>query len=270
MHKLIQQRRKYGNSTLIMTAVVMLALIGTAGASPVEPGVATPIWNGFNSVQVSGSCLNLYLVTPGTCPNLDQFILGSPSDAPFGTVAVTHGTTMDYLIANQASLSPGVQPYSGGTAFMTLNGFTFDVTAIVVPAGNVCPTSGIPAAGTTCAIEDLTIVQVDDSQTTAASCPGGVAPCGTVSVTFHSKGIGYVGTSATGSTPFDFSYTSQFNNDTIPDLLNKANAGLVTDSVSITATGANVPEPMAFSLMGLGLAAIGVYGRFGWGRRKRA
>jgi hypothetical protein len=264
--KLIQHRGKHKISTLIMAVLVMLALMATAEASPV-PG-ANPTWNGAMSVAITSSCINLYSLAIGTCPNVDQFTLQNPSDAIFGTPTVTKGNTTDYVAANQPSFAPGNQPYTGGTAFMTLNGFTFDVTSIDVPAIPTC--TGSVSLGA-CSVEDLTLTQID-LNTTGGVCPGGVGNCGTVIVGFHSNGIGYVTGSnpgTTGSTPFTYSYTSQFNNETIPDLIAKASAGQITDSISITANGINtatVPEPMAFSLMGLGLAAIGVLGRL---RRSR-
>jgi hypothetical protein len=261
--KLIYNRGKQNIFTLIMTAVVMLALSGLAGATPI-PG-AFPMWNGGTSVAITPPCINLFLTTAGVCPpNVpSNFVLANPSDAIFGTVPTTQGTTNDYLAANQASFAPGNQAYSGGVAFMTLNGFTFDVTTITVPSGTMCTSGTSTSAGTICVIEDLTLTQIDTGTVNPALCPGGVLPCGTVTAAFHSNGIGYSGSSTTGSTPFTYSYTSQFNNETIPDLLAKANAGPVEDSVSITANGINaVPEPMAFSLVGLGLAALGVAGRF--------
>jgi hypothetical protein len=268
--KLIQRRRTYNISALIMAAAVMLAFMGTATATAI-PG-ATPQWNGSNlSVAVTMACLNFFNASIDACPpgTSDIFTLNAPSDAIFGTVGSTTGTTKDYLAANQASFAPGtVQPYTGGTAFMTLNGFTFDVTSINVPAAVPCPPSATPGS---CTIEDVVLTQLDLAPASQTNpCVSGLTTCGHVTVGFSSNGIGYSGSSSTGSTPFTFSYSSQFNGETIADLLAKAAAGQIQDSVSITANGVNaaVPEPMAFSLMGLGLAALGIYGRRA--RSKRA
>jgi len=209
---------------------------------------------------VTASCINFFNITVDACPpgTADALTLGS-SDAIFGTPTVTMGTTKDYLIANQSGFIPGTfATYTGGTAFMTLAspgaGFTFDVNQIFVPAGTACPaTSGTPA---TCVIEDLTLTQTSPSS---------------VLIGFTTAGIGYVtGTNplTTGSTPFTFTYSTQIPNTTIAQLIAAAaNGPIVAQAVSLSAAGSNVPEPMAFSLMGLGLLAIGGFSRF---RRQRA
>jgi len=265
----IPNRGKHTILTLIMTAAVVLALTGIGGATPI-PG-AFPTWNGGNlSVAVTTACINFYNASIDACPPgvAANFNLNNPSDAIFGTVPTTVGTTKDYLSANQASFAPGVQAYSGGVAFMVLNGFTFDVTSINVPNIVACPPVGAPAS---CSVEDLVFTQ-ENLTGIPGACPGGVGPCGSVSVSFSANGIGYVSGSnpvTTGSTPFTFNYSSQFNNETIAHLLFVGNTGQITDSVSITANGANVtvPEPMALSLVGLGLLGIGGFSRL---RRRRA
>jgi len=72
----------------------------------------------------------------------------------------------------------------------------------------------------------------------------------------------------TGSTPFTYTYSTQIPNTTIAQLIaDAANGPIVAQSVSISAAGNNVPEPMAFSLMGLGLLAIGGFSKL---RREKA
>jgi len=276
---MVELRRKTRHSgkhtilTIIMTVAVILALTGIAGATPI-PGVSIG-WNGGNlSVEVSPTCINFYTTAIDACPpgSGSNFTLNAPADAVFGTIGTTTGTTKDYLMSNQPSTSPGVQTYNNGTAFMVLNGFTFDVQSINVPNAIPCPPGATPGS---CSILDFVLTQ-NDLFTSGGSCPGGIGPCGHVTVSFSSNGRGYVTGSdpvATGSTPFTFIYSSQFNNETTTDLAAKANAGTLTDSVSITATPnvtAGVPEPMALSLVGLGLAAIGGFGRLRRARAKRA
>lgn len=255
----IRNRGKHTILTLIMTAVLVLALTGIGGATPI-PG-ATPTWSASNfSTQVTPTCINFYNIAVGSCPAAATMTLGA-SDAIFGTPTVTTGTTSDYLIANQSGFTPGTfANYTGGTAFMTLAspgaGFTFDVNQIFVPAGTVCPaTSGTPA---TCVIEDLTLEQQSPT---------------TVLIGLTTTGIGYVTGSnpvTTGSTPFTFTYSTQIPNTTIAQLIAAAaNGPIVAQSVSISASGNNVPEPMAFSLMGLGLLAIGGFSRFRRARSQR-
>lgn len=258
--KRIQNRGKQTILTLIMTGAVVLALTGIAGATPI-PGT-TPSWSASNfSTQVTATCINFYNVTVGSCPTAATMTLGA-SDAIFGTPGTTTGTTSDYLIANQSGFTPGTfASYSGGTAFMTLaspgSGFTFDVNQIFVPAGTACPaTSGTPA---TCVIEDLTLEQQSPT---------------TVLIGLTTTGIGYVTGSnplTTGSTPFTFTYSTQITNTTIAQLITAAQNGpIVAQAVSISASGNNVPEPMAFSLMGLGLLAIGGFSKLRRARAPRA
>jgi hypothetical protein len=75
-----------------------------------------------------------------------------------------------------------------------------------------------------------------DLNTSGANCPGGVGTCGQVLVGFGFTANGYLGTSATGTTPYQITFSTQFNNETIADLLAKAGqAGGITNAVSFTA-----------------------------------
>lgn len=265
-----QQSGKHTILTIIMTVAVILALTGIAGATPI-PGVSIG-WNGGNlSVAVSSTCINFYTTSIDVCPpgSGSTFTLNAPSDAVFGTVGTTTGTTKDYLMSNQPVTTPGVQTYNNGGAFIVLNGNTFDVQSINVPNAVPCPPGATPGS---CSILDFVLTQ-NDLFTSGGACPGGVGLCGHVTVSFSTNGRGYVTGSdpvTTGSTPFTFIYSSQFNNETTTDLAARAAAGTLTNSLSITATpGAGVPEPMALSLVGLGLVAIGGFGRLrrAWAKR---
>jgi hypothetical protein len=204
----------------------------------------------------------LYVSSPSACPPsvTDTFGLNSPSDAIFGTPGTTNGTTADYILANQVGTAPGIRPYNNGIGFLTLNSFTFDVQSVNVPNAVPCPPSGTPGV---CSLGDFVFTQ-NDLSTSGGPCPGGSGLCGHVTVSFSVNGIGYSGSSTTGSTPYTFIYSSQFNNETTTDLINKAGGPGVTNSISLTANpvpAGTVPEPVSFALLGLGLATIGIFGR---------
>lgn len=251
------KKRKQKMFSLVLAGVGLLAMTGVASAAALTLSALNPgILNGGNySVQVNsgvGACINFYNgASPDACGNTDNFTLNAPSDAIFGTVGTTVGTTHDFMVSLQTGTAPGNDPYSG-PAFLAINGITFDITSIVVPNVLACPPGSAPGA---CSSGDFTFTQLDFN--TLSGCPGGINPCGQVNVGFTARGIGYTGFSTTGSTPYTFSWSSQFINETTGDLITKATTGAVVDAVSFTAlpTGV-VPEPVSMALIGGGLIAL--------------
>lgn len=254
---------------LLLAGACLAALTGVSSATPLLlSGVNPGILNGSNySVQVNtfsvaNGCINFYngAAPDATCtstgPAVNHFTVNAPSDAIFGTVGVTTGSTLDFAATGQTSTAPPSSPYTSGVGFIVVNGITFDINQIVIPNVVPCPPATAPGA---CSSGDFVFTQLDFATTTG--CPAGFASCGHVSVSFSANGIGYTGTSATGSTPYTFSWSSQFTNETIPDLINKANAGSIVDSVSFTASPQAVPEPAGFLLVGLGLLGVSTLGR---------
>ncbi len=260
-----------GLATIAFVMATVLLTSGTASATMIPLGGGGIFNGGGLSVQVNGAgagvggpCINFFTTSsPDGCPpsSPNTFILNGPADPIFGTPNVTTGTTNDFIASQQTSTAPGNQPYTGGTAFLTLNGFTFDIQTISVPNVVACPPGTIPGS---CSFGDFTFTQLD-MLTSGASCPGGSGTCGHVLVGFAAGGIGYSGTSASGSTPYTFSWSTQFQNETITDLITKANSGPggITASVSFGATpnAAAIPEPDALALVGAGLLGLGMLGR---------
>jgi hypothetical protein len=250
---------------LVMASILLMS--GTAMATMIPLGGGGEFNGGGLSVQVNGAgagvggpCINFFNGTsPDACPpsSPNTFLLDGPSDPIFGTVGTTTGTTNDFVMSQQGSTAPGNQPYSGGTAFLTLNGFTFDILTIAVPNVIACPPGLIPGS---CSAGNFVLTQ-EDLLTSGPACPGGTGTCGHVDVGFSATGIGYSGSSATGSTVYTFTWSSHFNNETTTDLITKANTGTlgITNSVAFVATptAAVVPEPGALLLVGAGLLVMG-------------
>jgi hypothetical protein len=260
------KERKQKMFSLVLAGVGLLAMTGVASAAALSLSALNPgLLNGGNmSVQVNSgasACINFYNTAPDVCnpgpaaPN-DIFTVNAPSDLIFGAIG-TNGTTHDFLASNQVGISPPLAGYTGGTSFMTINGIVFDINAILVPNVVACPPGSAPGV---CSFGDFVFTQLDFN-TSGTACPGGISPCGHVLVGFSANGIGYTGSSSTGSTPYTFAWSSQFTAETTQDLINKATTGAVLDAVSFTASPTSVPEPAGFMLAGLGLLALSALGR---------
>lgn len=264
--------RGYAPVVTFLLASAPLLITQTAGAIPIPLGWGGVFNGGSLSVQVTGPgnsgvggpCINFYNgVSPDACPPTSNtaFTLNAPADPIFGTVGTTTGTIHDFILANQVGSSPPSAGYTAGVGFISINGFTFDIQNIVVPNAIACPPVGAPAL---CSTGDFVLTQAD-LNTAGPACPGGSGLCGHVSVVFSANGIGYSGTSAT-NTPYTFTWSSQFDNETIADLLSKSNnaVGGITNSVSFTAAPVPqliTPEPGEFALVGGGLLLVSLLTR---------
>jgi hypothetical protein len=265
-----------GWATIALVTASVLLISDTATATMLNLTNGGMFNGGNYSVQVNAgatACINFFNGnTPDLCPpsSANTWTLGGPSDLMFGTANVTPGNTQDFLAANQVSFVPGtLSPYMNGTQFLTITNpitlvtFLFDITDIPVPNLGACPPGG--GVGS-CSAADFAFTQQNLSGT---NCPAGFSPCGDVDVAFSARGIGYTGTSATGSTPYSFNWSSHSVNETTSHLIILANTVGVTNSVSFNAApSAVIPEPDALVLVGAGLLAVGTMGRRL--RRKRA
>lgn len=250
--------------TLVIAAAILIMMTGSAGATalPVNPlnfgscPVATSgCLNGSGlSVQVlANSCINFYDGnTPDTCgvPG-DTFFNSGPSDTSIFTLNTTSGTTKDLIFG---TIPPII-------AFLTQPGplgtVTFDLESVVPSSQPACAANQASGA---CSAGVFTLVQQD---TAGSNCPAGYATCGHVGVAFAFTADAYTGTMASGFTPYQIDYSSQFNNETIGDLVAKASGtNGITNSVSFTANPvSNVPEPTGFLLIGFGLIGVALVAR---------
>jgi hypothetical protein len=253
---------------LVVTLGALVMLTGTANATAL-PIVGPPFGpcnqngsgclNGGNlSVQVlANSCINFF---NGNNPD----VCGQPGDvytenAQLDTTIFSLGSTgsiKDLQFTNPPQPVPQFMtaPGPGGTVM-------FDLTGV--------NNSGQPACGPTptgvisCSAGVFTLTQ-QDLNTSGGICPGGTGTCGHVLVGFSFSALGYYTSTATGANPYTIDFSSQFNNETIADLLARsATASGISNAVSLTAnpTGSAVPEPAAFFLVGAGMLAVAGIGR---------
>jgi hypothetical protein len=208
-------------------------------------------------------CINFYDSTPGTCGTTAQFTAGSSNSPQFevdpslftglatGTIAGIPGTSANAgLPVTDFITAPG----PGGTVY-------FDLTSLVVPA-----------VTTPCSTTLTPIVSCEDPNSPFVFTLN--AP-GNISVGFTANLCAYTVSSATGCTPYQGLFTSQFIGTfngstpvTLANLLTAVESSVgISNTVSASLSPIGAPEP-GTSLLMLGAGLMAVAGTI-FMRRKR-
>ena len=240
-------------SHLIMVVAALIAITPTsvfASLIPIE-SVGDLIKNNQTgsllAVSSNTPCIAFSGVAPACTGTATPFVVSGGD--PIFKVG-TSGTIKD-IATTPITAFETVQLTSGGPAI-------FDLLSIITPSG--LPACTISTNSGACSTGTFSFLQQSPSQ---------------VVISLALSEIGYVGTSATGSTPYIGVFSTTLSGsiagctgdnctDTIGNILAwEAGAGhTISSSWSATQSPtAGVPEPMTFSLMGVGLLALGLIRR---------
>jgi hypothetical protein len=224
--------------TIIPIAALLFLLTGMMTAAPVP--VVGPPYGACNTV--GSGCLNggnlVVQIKPDTCTNFfngnnpdvcgvsgntfSENALLDPNVFTIGATGIIKDLTSGDPTPSQFISAPG-----------PLGTVIFDLSGVNTPLHAACPAN--PTGSITCSLGMFTISQ-QDLNTSGADCPVGQSPCGHVMVGFSFTANAYLGTSATGSTPYQINFSSRFYNETVADLIAKANqADGIVNAVTFTA-----------------------------------
>lgn len=215
----------------VFTAMGLMAI--SAAAAPIT---GTVNWSG--TVNATPTTIDFYFMTPGDSTlTINQPLTGSFSGLVPGDKGLIQGLN--------STMEPATNPFPGGPLLGWVNlpnGIDFDLHGLNSPPPAICSAS----ITTNCGLvpnSPVVFNQVGNN----------------VFAGFNAFATARNHTSfpTPSDTQFVFGVTTQFTNTTIATLANElATTGHITDSYSITGSGAAVPEPGTTSAMLGGLLVL--------------
>jgi len=245
---------KFTSSLPIAMAVITLSAVSAfATTIPIEGTGVLVKSNGTAQLSVSSNtpCIAFSGLAPACSGTATPFTVTSGSDAIFKAGGTD---TIADIKSTPITAFESVQLTNGQTAI-------FDLESIMTPTGfSACTTT---TSSGSCSTGTFVLTQISSNQ---------------VQIGLALSELGYVGSSTTGSTAYvgNFSTTlsgtiagctpsgAQTCTDTIGNILMWESGAGNTISSTWSATESpvsGVPEPMTFSLMGIGLLGLGLISR---------
>ncbi len=241
----------------LASTILVLGAVTTASATMITGNVDTT-----GTAGVSATAIDFYQVPPacatGPNPGTTGCFLTGAATGSFASASMMSGIVKDLT-------TPGAPV----PAFMTFsNGVTFDLVSTPFAGLPDCSTVNQTQGGVTC-VPGTSPFRLTNGP---GPNPDGSGVAQSVSVQFTVNVNGYIGTAASGTTPYTGIYTTQISGETIADVLatlvSNNGTGVVVHAYSASfAPTSATPEPASIALMGFGLVAVAAAGRR-YSRRK--
>jgi hypothetical protein len=249
-----------------MPTLMSIAVIGLAWA-PAHADATALFLSDSGVLQISNSVGGLFGLT--AAPSCINWGGGSTCGGASHGMAVSGSSNIFAIgagtITDEPLSGPFVQPFEtlAGAGAEAGNTIDFDLVSVVTYGGTALGNCSSNAAFNSCTPANSPITFSEDSTGTE------------LSISFTLTLIGYTGTSASGSTPYIATFSTQLPgnftgsgacNGLTANITNavacEAGGGTITDSWSMTELpSAATPEPISLVLVAFGLAGIALFGR---------